>query len=342
MPDLSAAFRRGNCDRLQPPRIVESSLLSPSKPDCLLLNPLSASNIAELSRYLTVHDASDRARRDEIADAVADRIRSVLTIGTVGLTADMIARLPALEIVSTLGVGYEGVDLAAVRARNLVMTHGRGANAVSVADHAMALLLAAMRGVASGDRAVRSGGWRTPHTLLPQATGKRLGILGLGTIGLEIARRGAGGFGMSVAYHNRRERDGVAYRYCPDMMSLAAQSDILVLAAPGGPETHHIVDGAVLDALGPEGFVVNVARGSLIDTTALVAALHAGRIAGAALDVVEGEPDMPAGLLDAPNLVVTPHVAGRSPESNAGMIGLFLANVRAHFAGEPPPTPVPQ
>lgn len=316
--------------------------MSAPKPDCLLLSPLSAANIEELGRFLTVHDASDRTRRDEIAASVADRIRSVLTIGTVGLTAEMIARLPALEIVSTLGVGYEGVDLAAVRARNLVMTHGRGANAISVADHAMALMLSAMRGVTSGDRAVRSGGWRTPHTLLPQVAGKRIGILGLGTIGLEVARRAAGGFGMPVAYHNRKPRAGVDYRYCPDMVTLASQSDILVLAAPGGPETRHIVDRAVLDALGPKGFVVNVARGSLIDTAALVAALHDGRIAGAALDVVEGEPDIPDAVMSAPNLVITPHVAGRSPESNAAMIGLFLDNVRAHFAGQPPVTPVPE
>ena len=316
--------------------------MSPHKPDCLLLNPLSDANIAELETVLTIHDASDRTRRDEIAMAVADRIRAVLTIGTVGLTAEMIGRLPALEIVATLGVGYEGVDLAAVRARNLVMTHGRGANAVSVADHAMALMLSAMRGVSSGDRAIRAGGWRTPHTLLPQVAGKRLGILGLGTIGLEIARRAAGGFGMPIAYHNRKPRSDVDYLYCPDMKSLARQSDILVLAAPGGPETHHIVDAAVLDALGPHGFVVNVARGSLIDTEALVAALHEGRVAGAALDVVEGEPDVPDIVMGAPNLLMTPHVAGRSPESNAGMIGLFLDNMRAHFAGQSPLTRVPE
>jgi lactate dehydrogenase-like 2-hydroxyacid dehydrogenase len=311
-----------------------------AKPDCLVLVPQSPESLAALAQVLTVHDASDPGSLEGILAEVAGRIRAVLTIGTIGLTADMIERLPALEIVSTLGVGYEGVNVTAVRARGLPLTNGRGANAVSVADHAMALMLAAMRDVAGGDRSVREGHWRGLGSSLPQLTGKRLGIIGLGTIGTEIARRGQAGFGMSVGYHNRNPRPDLAHTYHADAVALAAASDVLVLAAPGGPETHHIVDRAVLDALGPQGYVVNVGRGSLVDTEALVAALHEGRIAGAGIDVVEGEPKVPDSVLAAPNLVITPHVAGRSPESISAMVELFLANMRAHFAGEPLVTPV--
>jgi lactate dehydrogenase-like 2-hydroxyacid dehydrogenase len=311
-----------------------------TKPDCLVLVPQTPENLAVMAQVLTVHDASDPATRESVVASAAERIRAVLTIGTIGLTAELIGRLPALEIVSALGVGYEGVDLAAVRARGLVLTNGRGANAISVADHAMALMLAAMRDVAGGDRSVREGHWRGLASALPQVAGKRLGIIGLGTIGLEIAQRASAGFGMPVGYHNRSPRPDLPYTYHPDARSLAAASDVLVLAAPGGPETHHIVDAAVLDALGPEGFVVNVGRGSLVDTEALVAALEQGRIAGAGIDVVEGEPKVPAAVLAAPNLVITPHVAGRSPESITGMVTLFLDNMRAHFSGQPVLTPV--
>ena len=182
-----------------------------NKPDCLVLVPQSPQSLAVMQEVLTIHDASDPARLDGILAEVGDRIRVALTIGTIGLTAETIARLPALEIVSTLGVGYEGVNLAAVRARGLPLTNGRGANAVSVADHAMALILAAMRDVAGGDRSVREGHWRGVESALPQLTGKRLGIIGLGTIGLELARRAHLGFSMPVGYHNRNPRPDLPY-----------------------------------------------------------------------------------------------------------------------------------
>jgi lactate dehydrogenase-like 2-hydroxyacid dehydrogenase len=174
----------------------------------------------------------------------------------------------------------------------------------------------------------------------PQVSGKRLGILGLGTIGLEIARRGANGFGMSVGYYNRRARPECGYTYFDNPRALAAESDFLVVATPGGAGTHHLVDAGVLEALGPDGYLINIARGSVVDTDALIAALAEKRIAGAGLDVVDGEPTIPEALKRLDNVVLTPHSAGRSPEAVAATVALFLENATAHFGGKPVLTPV--
>ncbi|MEN4923121.1 2-hydroxyacid dehydrogenase [Achromobacter spanius] len=265
-------------------------------------------------------------------------IRAVLTRGATGFHANEMAALPQLGIVCSLGVGYENIDLAAAQTRGIVVTNGPGANAVSVADHAMALLLGAARRLPQADAWVRQGHWS--GFMGPQVTGKRLGILGLGTIGLEIARRGALGFGMRVGYYNRRARPESGYAYFDSPRALAAESDFLVIATPGGAGTRHLVDGAVLDALGPQGYLINIARGSVVDTQALVAALAERRIAGAGLDVVDGEPVIPDALKQLDNVVLTPHSAGRSPEAVAATVALFLDNATAHFAGKPVLTPV--
>lgn len=303
------------------------------KPDLLVLNALTAPALARLAEVATVHDGSQPDRLAEVLAERAHAIRGVLTIGTIGLSAEVIAALPALAIVSCMGVGFEGVDMAAATARGLIVTNGHGTNAAAVADHALALMLCAVRGVRDGDAAVRRGEWRDASSARPELTGMRLGVLGLGMIGDEIARRCVGGFAMSVGYHNRRPRPEVTHAYHPSALELARHSDVLVVAAPGGAETRHLVDAAVLEALGPDGFLVNIARGSLVDTAALIAALRDRRIAGAALDVVEGEPAVPAELLAHPNVVMTPHVAGRSPQSQRAMIEHAASNFRAHFAG---------
>ncbi len=280
---------------------------------------------------------TDAARAQAIKDHGAE-IRAVLTRGATGLRADEMAAMPRLSIVCSLGVGYENIDLAAAQARGIVVTNGPGANAVSVADHAMALLLGAARRLPQADAWVRQGHWS--GFMGPQVSGKRLGILGLGTIGLEIARRGAHGFGMRVGYYNRRARPESGYAYYDSPRALAAASDFLVVATPGGAATHHLVDAQVLDALGPEGYLVNIARGSVVDTPALIAALAERRIAGAGLDVVDGEPRIPDALKQLDNVVLTPHSAGRSPEAVAATVALFLENATAHFAGKPVLTPV--
>ncbi|QQB33726.1 2-hydroxyacid dehydrogenase [Achromobacter deleyi] len=284
--------------------------------------------------------ATTPERRAQAIRDHADEIRVVLTRGATGFYAEEMAALPNLELICSLGVGFENIDVAAARARGLRVTHGPGANATSVADHAMALLLGAARHLPQADAWVRQGHWN--GFMGPQVSGKRLGIVGLGTIGLEIARRGANGFGMTVGYYNRRPRPESGYTYHDSPLALAEASDFLVVATPGGADTRHLVNAAVLDALGPQGYLVNIARGSVVDTEALIAALAERRIAGAGLDVVEGEPVVPPALLKLDNVVLTPHSAGRSPEAVSATVALFLENATAHFAGKPVLTPVPQ
>jgi lactate dehydrogenase-like 2-hydroxyacid dehydrogenase len=208
-----------------------------------------------------------------------------------------------------------------------------------VADHAFALLLATVRAIPQLDRACRGGVWRDGLPMSPKLAGKRLGILGLGTIGRQIAKRGAG-FDMEIGYHNRSHVQDLAYRYLESTEALAQWCDMLVVATPGGAATRHLVDARVLKALGPRGYLVNVARGSVVDTDALAQALRDGAIAGAGLDVYESEPEPPASLLGFTNVVLTPHVAGWSPESVDASVRRFLDNARRHLAGETVLTPI--
>ncbi|WP_110969410.1 2-hydroxyacid dehydrogenase [Pseudomonas huaxiensis] len=275
------------------------------------------------------------------AEAIArhgGEIDAVLTRGPLGLSAAEIAALPALQIICVIGAGYEQVDLAAAAARGITVTNGAGANAVAVADHTMALLLAVVRNIPQADATTRQGQWN--RVISPSISGKRLGILGLGAVGLAIARRGALGFDMQVRYHNRSRREDVAYSYCDSPLALARESDFLIVATPGGANTRQLVDSAVLDALGPEGFLVNIARASVVSTADMVAALRERRIAGAALDVFDDEPNVPDELKTLPNVVLTPHVAGQSPEAARDTVALVLKNLQAFFAGEQVLTPV--
>jgi lactate dehydrogenase-like 2-hydroxyacid dehydrogenase len=272
--------------------------------------------------------------------AHGDRIQAVLTNGTTGFRADEIAALPKLEIICALGAGHENIDVAAARARNIVVTNGAGTNDVTVADHAMALLMAVARGIPQADARVRQGDFGRSTYQQPLISGKKLGILGLGTIGLQIARRGHLGFAMEVAYHNRKPRENVPYLYQSTVAALADWADFMVVATPGGNGTRHLVDTMVLSALGAGGYLINIARGSVVDTTALIHALKTDGIAGAALDVVEGEPDVPADLIALSNVIFTPHVAGRSPEAIAATAQLAIDNLSAHFSGKPVLTPV--
>lgn len=283
------------------------------------------------ARYDVRFATTPEARGTAIAGEGA-RFRAVLTIGSIGLTAGEIAAMPALELVCCLGVGVERVDLDAARARGIVVANGSGTNDDSVADHAFGLLIAAVRGLRRLDRLCREGVWRTALEHPPGLTGKRLGILGLGGIGMKLARR-AEAFEMTVGYHNRRRRDDVPHPWFDSPRALAAWCDILVCAVPGGPATQHLIDGAVLAALGPEGWLVNVGRGSTVDTEALAAALREGRIAGAGLDVYESEPLRPEPLVGLDNVILTPHVAGWSPQATRASLERFVANMEGHFSG---------
>jgi lactate dehydrogenase-like 2-hydroxyacid dehydrogenase len=231
-----------------------------------------------------------------------------------------------------MGAGFELVDLDAARARGIVVANGQGTNDDCVADHAFGLVIAAVRNFRMLDQKCREGVWRLAIPQPPNVSGKRLGILGMGTIGQKIARRAAG-FDMPVGYHNRKPRADLPLPYFDNLRSLAEWADVLVCAAPGGPATKHIVNAEVLDALGPKGFLVNIGRGSVVDTEALAAALREQRIAGAGLDVYESEPKPPEQLIGFDNLIITPHLAGWSPEATEASFLRFLANAEGHFAG---------
>lgn len=291
-----------------------------------------------------VREGKHYASRVDAVRAAADTVRAVLTNGRGGLSGDEMALLPQLEIVCAVGAGYEAVDLATARRRGIVVAHCPDASAPAVADSAMLLLLAATRHLLQADRFVRAGGWQEQWRVeTPIITGKRLGIVGLGKIGGRIAQRAAHGFDMAIGYHSRTAVAGSPYRYFASLIELATWADFLVAAAPGGAGTRHLINADVLAALGPHGYLVNVGRGTVVDTQALLEALRAQRLAGAGLDVLEGEPGVPPllpELLQCDNVVVTPHVAGRAPESRAAATAMLLANLKAHFAGQPLPAPV--
>lgn len=309
------------------------------KPSLLLLIPLPDAHRATLAAQFDVLNAPDAARRAEAIAARGDAVRAVLTNGTTGLASDEIDRMPALELVSAFGAGYENIAIDHARSRGIALTNGAGTNDDCVADHAFALLLSAVRAVPQFDAACRAGVWRDALPRRSIVSGRRLGIVGLGQIGQKIARR-AGGFDIETGYHNRTRRNDVTSRYFDSLIELARWSDYLVVSTPGGPGTRHLIDRAVLDALGPDGFLVNVARGSVVDTAALADALRAGRLGGAALDVYEGEPHPPRALLDLDNVVLTPHVGGTSPQSLEASLRNFVANATRHFAGEAVLTPI--
>jgi len=252
--------------------------------------------------------------------------------------------LPNLEIVCAVGAGYESIDLDTARSRGIAVANCPDTNASAVSDSAMMLLMATTRHLLQADRFVRAGGWQDQWRVdTPTVSGKRLGILGLGTIGGRIAHRAARGFDMEIGYHNRAAVTGSSYRYFDSLIELATWADFLICAAPGGAGTRHLVSADVLTALGPKGYLVNIGRGTVVDTAALIDALRTNRIAGVGLDVVEGEPNVPPNLpelLQFDNVVVTPHCAGRAPEARAAATGLILANLNAYFAGKPLPSPV--
>jgi len=306
----------------------------------LLLVPIAAEHKALLLERFHVLDAPDAASRAAAIAARGADVDLVLTNGATGFRADEIAALPKLQLLAAQGAGYENLDLAAARARGVPTCNGAGTNDDCVADHTLALLLASVRALPQQGAALRAGVWRDALPLFPHFTGRRLGIIGLGGIGKKIAQRAAA-FGMVIGYHNRRPReDAAGLTYFDSVMALAAWADDLIVATPGGASTRHIINADVLAALGAGGHVVNIARGSCVDTAALAAALKAGQIAGAALDVYESEPRPPQELVELDNAILTPHVAGWSPQAIRATVLNFIANVEALRRGEALVTPI--
>ncbi len=290
---------------------------------------------ARLAASYRVHRLTDEADPAAFLAAHGGEFDGLVTAASSGVDAALLAALPNLKVISSFGVGLDQIDLEATRARGIPVGYTPDVLNDCVADAAFALMLAAARGVAAADRYVRRGDWSGPPSaarfpLGRKVSGARLGILGLGRIGRPVARRAAG-FDMEVRYHNRRAVPDVPWAHEPSLIELARWCDFLVVIAAGGAETRHLVDAQVLGALGPQGFIVNVARGSVIDEAALVSALVDKRIAGAGLDVFEHEPQVPAELMALDNVVMLPHVASGTVETRQAMGDRVADNLDAFF-----------
>lgn len=305
---------------------------------------LSAERVAALTAAgFDVREAAKSASRADALREAGASVRAVLTNGRGGLPAAEMDLLPKLELIFTVGAGYEMVDLKRARERGITVGNNPDTNAPAVADSAIMLLLASVRQLRAADNFVRGGGWQDQwRAETPTLCGKRLGIFGMGKIGGRIAHRAAGGFDMEVGYHNRNAVSSSPHRYFDSLTELARWADFLIAAAPGGAGTRHLINAEVLAALGPKGHLVNVGRGTVLDTQALIDALQAKQIGGAALDVIEGEPAIPPRLLEFDNVIITPHCAGRAPESQVAATAALLANLNAFFAGKPLLTPIKQ
>ena len=292
-------------------------------------------------RFDLVKPFGDGVDRDATIARAADRIRGIAQGGHAAVDAALIARLPKLEIVANFGVGYDTVDAKAAAARGVIVTNTPDVLTEEVADTAFGLLLMAARELPQAERYLRDGQWLNGPYPLTRGTlrGRKVGILGLGRIGQAIARR-AQAFGLSVAYHNRREVADVDLPYYPTLIGLAEAVDTLIIVVPGGAATHHLVDAKVLKALGPEGILINIGRGTTVDEPALVEALNDGTILAAGLDVFETEPCWPKALMACPRAVLLPHVGSASLATRAAMGQLVVDNLASWFEAGKPLTPV--
>lgn len=310
------------------------------RPLVVIFSPLHEPTLAKLRATYDCRNIWKGAPDQASLAEVADRAEVLVTFSPRGVDAATIAALPNLRLVACFGVGVDAVDLEACRARGIQVSNTPDVLTEDVADMAMALMLATLRQIVVADRHVREGRWLSgPMPLTTALSRKRVGIVGLGRIGVAIAERCAA-FGCSIAWHGPRAKEGVAWPLYADPRELAAWSDVLVAACPGGAATRGIISREVIEALGPQGVFVNIARGSVVDEPALVEALVAGRLGGAGLDVFADEPRVPEALFGLDSVVLAPHAASGTNETRTAMGQLVLDNVAAWFAGRPLVTPV--
>lgn len=311
------------------------------KPDILAIAKLHPLYLEALQKVYTVHERTHETDPAAFAQ-LAPRIVGVAASGESVVSGALLAQLPNAKVVSVFGVGYDGVDVLAANACGIAVTHTPDVLTDDVADLAMGLVLSIGRRIPQADRFVRAGEWLNgPIALAQKVSGARLGIVGLGRIGQAIARR-ASGFDMSIAYTARSSKPGCGFTFYPTAQALAAQVDYLVVITPGGAGTRHLINAEVLSALGPKSYLINVARGSVVDEEALIRALEAGTIAGAALDVYANEPRVPEALRKLPNVVLTPHMASATLQTRQAMADLAFNNMQAGTAGMPLHSPVPE
>jgi lactate dehydrogenase-like 2-hydroxyacid dehydrogenase len=291
----------------------------------------------ELAKRFTVHKLHEAADRDALIAELAPRLRAIAG-GNVG--AALMDRLPKLEIIANFGVGYDSIDTAAAKARNIRVTNTPNVLNDAVAELTLGLMIALARRIPQADQFVRQGKWPNGgFPLLSELNGKTVGILGLGRIGKEIATR-CQAMKMRVVYHGRSRQHDEPHIYYDKLADMARDCDWLVLIAPGGKGTEKIVSREVLEALGPEGYLVNVARGTLVDEAAMLELLKSKKLGGAALDVFEKEPAMDESFWSLDNVVLSPHQGSATHQTRNKMGDLVVANLVAHFAGEPLPSAV--
>ena len=306
-----------------------------SKPELILMGEYAATEMAALESDYSVHRYWEATDKVAFLARHAGTVRAIATRGDLGASRDVINALSKLQLICCFGVGVDAIDLVAAKARGIKVTTTPNVLNEDVADLALALMLGIARQIPQADAFTRSGAWPEGNfPLLTRMNGKRLGILGLGRIGMAIARR-AEGFSMPISYCTRSKRADVKYQHFATAVELAAHSDFLVAILPGGDATAKIVNADVLKALGPKGFFINVARGSVVDEPALINALESKSIAGAALDVFWNEPKIDSRFLSLQNVVLHPHGGSGTSETRAAMGKLVRDNLTAYFAGQP-------
>ncbi|GGJ93461.1 2-hydroxyacid dehydrogenase [Pseudomonas matsuisoli] len=301
------------------------------RPQLLMMGQLLPALVERIEQTYDVHRFWEVQDKTAWLKANADKIDGIATSGVFGAKKELIDALPKLKAIISFGVGYDSIDIGAARDRGVIVTNTPGVLDNCVADTAFSILLALGRRVCEADRFVRAGQW--PQGRFPLSGsigGKVCGIVGLGNIGRAIAKR-AEAFGMTIAYHNRSRRNDVDYTYHETLEGLLEASDYAVLVVPGGGSTDHLIGAEQLKALGPKGYLVNIARGSVVDQDALIGALKDGTIAGAALDVFADEPNVPADLMGMDNVVLTPHIGSGTHETRQAMADLFYDNLEGVF-----------
>lgn len=309
------------------------------KPHILMPGGYAPTEMEILERDYTLHKLWEQSDQSAYLRQHGAEIKAIATRGDLGASKTLIDQLPNLEIISCFGVGVDAIDLTACKARGIQVTNTPGVLNEDVADLALALMLGIARHIAQADAYTRAGRWPTgSYPLQVRMNTKRLGLLGMGRIGQAIAKR-AESFSMPISYHSRQPRTDIAYKHYASLVELAQNSDFLVAILPGGHDTEKLVDAKVLSALGPKGYFINVARGSVMDEAALLEALENKAIAGAGLDVFWNEPNINPRFLKLDNVVLSPHCGSGTAETRAAMGKLVRDNLAAHFAGKPLPTP---
>jgi hydroxypyruvate reductase len=307
------------------------------KPEILVLTRIYAPTLAALERDYIVHKRWTAADPEGLLREVGRKVRAVVTTSLTGFKRAQFEALPNLELIACFGIGHGAIDLVGAKERGITVTNTPNSIAEAVADLGTGLIIAVMRRICETDRFVRAGTWRVSLPPLGRAlAGKTCGIVGLGKIGRCIAER-VKACGMSVCYYGPREKDHTGYTYCSDIEALAKRSDCLVVTCASTADTRNLIDARVLKALGAQGYLINVARGVIVNESALVSALKNGHIAGAGLDVFWDEPNVPSELIAMDNVVLVPHIGSSTLEIREQRGVHLLANLGAHFSGQPVP-----